>query len=140
MSDPGFTIVVGVDGTESSAALLRWARDVALAKHGRIRAVLAWRPPAYASLVPFRAEVSLIRVAEERLAKLVAENTLGVSVQSAVMEGAPATVLLRAAADADLLVIGGRRDGAAPASSVGVRCAVECPCPLVIVPTPRQAA
>src|SRR5581483_9162361 len=135
MAENGFTIVVGVDRAASSTALLRWARDFALCRHGRIRAILAWQPPEFANLIPFRVEVSMVRSAEERLAKLVAANTLGVPVESAVLEGSPAPVLLRAAADADLLVIGRQVDREPRAgTSVAARCAAECPCPLVIVP------
>lgn len=132
------TIVVGVDGTSSSAALLAWAREFARAVDGRILAILAWQPPDLASLVPFRVEASLVEVAERRLAELVELNARGVEVQAAVEEGSPSRVLLRAARDADYLVIGRRTAvDPNPGTSIATRCAAGCPCPMVIVPIPE---
>ena len=134
-------VVVGVDGTSSSAALLRWARDLALQVDARLHVVLAWRPPDLASLVPFRVEVSLVETAERRLAQLVEQCAGRVEATSSVMEGSPSRVLLESAKDADYLVIG-RADGVDPSPSVSVAsyCAMRSPCPVIIVPVRQQDA
>jgi universal stress protein family protein len=43
----GGRIVVGVDGSESSKAALRWAARILAATGGFIDAVIAWQPPPY---------------------------------------------------------------------------------------------
>lgn len=141
MSTSDRIIVVGVDGTATSAALLSWARDFALRVDGRLRVVLAWQPPDLASLVPFRVEVSLVDAAERRLDELVASNAKGVVAESAVLEGSPSRVLLLASKDADYLVIG-RPDGVEPhpARSVAAHCAASSPCPVIIVPVSETAS
>lgn len=131
-----YTILVGVDGSAASAHLLRWARDYALQFHGRIRAVLGWQPPEFANLVSFRAEVNLVRSAEERLQRLVADNTVGVPSESAVIEGSPARILLREAKGADMLLIGRHTAKDRNGSAVARQCADSCPCPLIVVPFP----
>jgi nucleotide-binding universal stress UspA family protein len=58
-----------------------------------------------------------------------------------VREGAPARVLLEAASDADLLVIGSRGLGGFRGlllGSVGQQCTHHAPCPVVIVPHERE--
>ncbi|HWB68688.1 MAG TPA: universal stress protein [Solirubrobacterales bacterium] len=132
-------IVVGVDGSASSEALLRWARDFALRVGGRLRVVLAWQPPDLASLVPFRVEMSLAKAAERRLAELVDSNASGVGAESSVVEGSPGRALLLAAKDADYLVIG-RPEGVEPnrARSTASQCAASSPCPVIIVPISEQ--
>lgn len=134
-------IVVGVDGSESSAALLQWARDFALQAGARLKVVLAWRPPDLASLVSFRVERSLVETAERRLIELVQQNTRGVDAEAVVMEGSPSRALLESAKDADYLVIG-RPDGVDPGPPVSVAayCVTHSSCPVIVVPVPKAAA
>jgi len=64
----------------------------------------------------------------------------GVPVERSVVEGPAAQVLLRAAAGADLLVLGSRGRGGFAGlllGSVSQQCAHHAPCPLVIVRRPR---
>lgn len=133
-------VVVGVDGTAASDALLRWAREFGIEIGARLRVVLAWQPPALATLVPFRVERALVDAAEHRLSELVAHNAKGVAAESTVVEGSPARVLLEAAKDADYLVIG-RPEGTdpRPGMTIAARCAAFSPCPVIVVPV-REAA
>lgn len=114
MALPGPLIVVGVDGSDRSQPVLRWAADYARATNGRVRAVMAWQPTQLANLFPFRVEADLVATAQRRLHKLVATWVKGVPVETAVLEGSPARVLTGAAENADLLVIGGDADGRDP--------------------------
>ncbi|WP_131823019.1 universal stress protein, partial [Mycobacteroides chelonae] len=67
------------------------------------------------------------------------DNT-GVGITPVVEEGAPARVLIDAAADAELLVVGSRGRGSFAGlllGSVSQRCAQGATCPVVIVPPPH---
>ncbi len=93
-------IVAGVDGSEESKVALRWAIQEARLRHAELRAVYAWAGPG-----PREA-------AEERLEAVVAEavgETAGVALSQVAVEGDPTRVLVEAARDADLLVVGSRR-------------------------------
>jgi nucleotide-binding universal stress UspA family protein len=66
----------------------------------------------------------------------------GSAVEQRVVFGDPATVLIEAARDADLLVVGNHRRGALASAFVGSvaqSCARAAPCPLVLVPEPGEA-
>jgi nucleotide-binding universal stress UspA family protein len=61
----------------------------------------------------------------------------GVDAEPVLVEDAPARALVRAASDADLLVVGSRGRGGFKGvllGSVSQQCARQAPCPLVIVP------
>jgi nucleotide-binding universal stress UspA family protein len=83
------------------------------------------------------------RLARERLdAVLDADPALldGLEVERSVVHGAPAAVLIEAAADADELVVGTRGHGGFVGlllGSVGQQCTHHAPCPVVIVPQAR---
>lgn len=86
--------------------------------------------------------VGVLPVAEEageRLAKAVVEEVVGddseVTVQPMAIEGPPASVLVDAARDADMLVVGSRGHGGFTAlllGSVSQQLAHHAPCPLLI--------
>jgi nucleotide-binding universal stress UspA family protein len=137
-------IVVGVDGSPSSRAALRWAVRQAVLTGGTVDAVLAWHVPmgfqGYA-WAPIYAEEA--RDVEEDAQKTI-DAVISEEVQPAehhrvtglVVNGHPAEVLLDASADADLLVVGSRGHGAmadALLGSVGRRCVHHAHCPVVIM-------
>ena len=126
-------IVVGVNGSEDGVVVLRWAADYARAVNGRIRVVLAWQNPQFASFVPFRIEAEVVAMTEHRLRTLVHDSVDGLPAETAVIEGLPAKVLAREAERADLLVIGAAQE--AGQSSLSQQWTTgACPCPVVIVP------
>ena len=144
---PG-TIVVGIDGTEHAAAALRWAAEEAALRQATVVAVHAWTfmpvtTPADSGLVPMAWTESMdvldaSRAAAERIAGDVVRAVLGEEHDAVVkvVEGGPATALVEAAADADLLVVGNQGRGnlaSALLGSTSAEVADAAPCPVVIV-------
>jgi nucleotide-binding universal stress UspA family protein len=139
------TVVVGVDGSRESRAALRFALEEARLRGARLRVVHAWLVPialtggAPPHILPQVLEE--LKVDGERLlAEAIAEALEGaeppVEIEQRVVEGPAAAVLLRAAEDADLLVVGSRGRGGFTGlllGSVSQQCAHHAPCPIVIV-------
>ena len=144
-------IIAGVDGSQPSIEALRWAVQQAELTGGTIDAVIAWEFPLVASgfgWAPNRAfldDTSYCELANETLNTAISEASPppDVTINQVVAEGDPARVLLDAAKNADLLVVGSRGHGAfidALIGSVSVRCMHHASCPVVIFRTPRPAA
>ena len=144
----GHRIVVGVDGSPSSKAALRWAVRQAELTGVSVEAVIAWHLPVVVGGAPFEP----VRIMDDTdfggiAAKLLTETisqTVGAAstakISSTVTEGNAAQVLLEAADGADLLVVGSRGHGGftgALLGSVSQHCAHHAPCPLVIVREPK---
>ena len=144
---PG-SIVVGIDGTEHAAAALRWAAEEAALRQATLVAVHAWTfmpvtTPADSGLVPMAWTESMevldaSRAAAERIAGDAVRAVLGEEHDAVVkvVEGGPATALVEAAADADLLVVGNQGRGnlaSALLGSTSAEVADAAPCPVVIV-------
>jgi nucleotide-binding universal stress UspA family protein len=133
-------IVVGVDGSDCSRAALAWAlRQAALTGADRVAAVIAWEVPyaAHGRVVPDPDlwEASA-REAVARTVAAAAEAAPPVRVEKYVVEGHPVRVLLDAAHDAELLVVGARGRGGFTGTllgSVSQACARHAPCPVVVV-------
>ncbi len=130
-------IVVGVDGSPSSLAALRWALRPAGALAGEVTAVFAWQLPLLSVPGAFDR-----RELEERAKHFLLEVISAVTpppevpLTSYVAEGDPTEVLIKASEKADLLVLGTR--GRSPfkgllLGSVSQGCAASAPCPVVIV-------
>jgi nucleotide-binding universal stress UspA family protein len=109
-------IVVGVDGSPSSRAALRWAVRQAALTGGMVDAVMAWQVPmalsgyAWAPISTDETD-NLAEDARKALDAVVSEEVEvadGHRVTAHVVNGHPADVLLDVAADADLLVVGSR--------------------------------
>jgi nucleotide-binding universal stress UspA family protein len=139
-------IVVGVDGSPSSRAALRWAVRQAVLTGGTVNAVTAFQVPAgmtgYAwGQGPVGFDDAAEREADARKALDAVISEEGVPTEShqvtaQVVYGHPAEVLMDAAADADLLVVGSRGHGAfagALLGSVGQYCAHHAQCPVLII-------
>ena len=142
-------IVVGVDGSESAQAALRFALDEARLRGAAVRAVIVWQVPTAAfggAFVP-PADDLVDEVATgarrtlERALTEAGDRAADVRVESVVRSGAPALQLLEEADDADLLVLGSRGLGGFRGlllGSVGQQCSHHAPCPVVIVPHERE--
>ena len=132
-------IVVGVDGSPSSKAALRWAVRQARLTGARVEAVAAWQLPTYYGwdLLPDSADVEGIAgsMLEEAIAG-VATLAPGVRIQPMVRQGNAAQVLLDEANGAELLVVGSRGHGGfteALLGSVGQHCVHHATCPVVVI-------
>lgn len=139
-----YTIVVGVEASPGGLAALRWAVGEARAYNGRVRIIHAWTS-AYdwqMEVVLPPNEARLRRDAQERLDEILSSvDTKGVRLKAEVVQGDPRRVLLEAAKDADLLVIGSHGRGAireALLPSVSTYCARNASRPVVVVHSDRR--
>ncbi|MGW2702787.1 universal stress protein [Streptomyces sp. NPDC001340] len=139
-------VVVGVDGSPSSYEALRWAvRYAGLVGAGTVDAVAVWELPGlYGWSAP---AVDMDVDEDETRQKMRQELTevLGAdaaeAVRTHVVHGNPADVLLRAAEDAEVLVVGSRgRGGFARAllGSVSQHVSQHASCPVVIVRSEKK--
>jgi nucleotide-binding universal stress UspA family protein len=136
-------IVVGVDGSASSVAALRWAARVAPALDATITAVTAWYfpvdtgfgmspPPAWDP------EAAATEAAEEALVSAFGSEPPQGLVRRTVM-GHAAYVLIEESRSADLLVVGSRGHGGFAGlllGSVSSACAEHAKCPVVVIHGP----
>jgi len=137
-------IVVGVDGSASSRAALRWAVRQAGFTGGTVDAVIAWQLPVMLqnySWAPIYAEEAgdFAADARKRIDATISEEVEPADrhlVSSRIVHGHPAQVLLKAAVGADLLVVGSRGHGSfadALLGSVGQHCVHHARCPVLIM-------
>jgi nucleotide-binding universal stress UspA family protein len=132
-------VVVGVDASRQSLIALRWAAEYARATGARLRAVAAWRYPTTYGITPDWSKMDFEAWATQQLETSVAA-TLGdspdIPVETSAVEGQPAPVLLEAASDADLLVVGSHGHGRFTGmlmGSVSTHCVEHANCPVVVV-------
>jgi nucleotide-binding universal stress UspA family protein len=146
-------LVVGVDGTAAGVAALRWAADQARGTGVRVLAIAVSAPPPLMAGGPEVGGglVAQTMLGDEQQFTAAADAWLTEAIETLstdarqvvdqqVRRGDAATVLLEAARDADLLVLGNHgRGGFAGAlvGSVAQRCAHHAGCPLVLVPVPE---
>jgi nucleotide-binding universal stress UspA family protein len=141
MAERARVIVVGVDGSASSKAALRWAIRQAKLTGAAVQAVTAWRfPVGYGmatvdggSVIDF--ETSAKQILTEALAEVSGLHP-EVPVRPLVIEGHAAEVLLNAARGAELLVVGSRGHGgfaSALLGSVSMYCVLHAHCPVLVV-------
>jgi len=135
-------IVVGVDGSGPSRAALAWAIRQAGLTGAAVDAVIAWhQPSAYRYPLPLAPETSARELATRVLESTIYEVTQEFGGQvpritPRVEEGNAASVLLDAAAGADLLVVGNRGHGAftqALLGSTSQHCLHHAACPVVVM-------
>jgi nucleotide-binding universal stress UspA family protein len=133
-------IVVGVDGSEPSLNALRWAGKQARMTGATLRVLTTWEVATGTGWVPtFPVDYDPQAVARQALDEAVTE-TLGadpdVAVERIVKEGHAAPILLAAAKDADLLVVGSHGHGAFAGmliGSVSEHLVRHAPCAIVVV-------
>ena len=135
-------IVVGVDSSAEAAAALRWALDEARLRHASLEVVHVWVFPTIGEL-PGGAVNAFVNDLEraatdllDRVVDPIVGTDPGVEVERRVLEGAAASVLVEAAAGADLLVVGSRGRGGFAGlllGSVAQQCLHHATCPVVVV-------
>lgn len=137
-------IVVGIDGSDSASLAVRWAAREAQLRDAALLLISAWSIPVdgfgFAGVAfsddifkSFRAtaEGSLADAADQ--ARAISKR---IDVTTKAVEGQAAAVLLDAARDAELLVVGCRGLGGFRGlllGSVSQQCVDHAPCPVVVV-------
>ncbi|MBV9821019.1 MAG: universal stress protein [Actinobacteria bacterium] len=140
LADEEAEVVVGIDGSPASQALLEFGLDHASRHRAPLRAVLCWHPDLLASML-WRPEPPAPTRAEAWLAETVAgwqEKYPDVTVRTGVVREHPAAGLVAEAATAQLLVVGNRGRHAVAGTLLGsVSQAVlhTAVCPVAVVPT-----
>jgi nucleotide-binding universal stress UspA family protein len=138
-------IVVGVDGSESSRAALRWAMSEASAHGATVTAIHAWHDPYTGSALPFAPGLvdptSYEAVAQRTLDRVIDEEdetVLPSPIARVVVHGSAAESLVESAKGADLLVVGSRGRGGFAGlllGSVSQQVIHHATCPVVVIPT-----
>jgi len=138
-------IVVGVDGSSHSEEALRWALGQARLTGQPVDAVTSWSIPvafgeAAGALMGIDWKGEATRTLENTVAKAVDPADADRVSQRAV-QGHPAQVLVDAAADAALLVVGSRGLGGFTGmllGSVSQHVAARAACPVVVIRAPAD--
>jgi len=133
-------IVVGVDGSAQSKRALEWAADEAHRRSAVLKVVMSWEDPSRDMWIPHvQPRDDGLKLTRDTLERMVTQ-TLGehpkIKVEILASEGPAAKVLLDAAKDAELLVVGNRGRGGfggVVLGSVSLHCASHAPCPVVVV-------
>ena len=133
-------VVAGFDGSEGSARALRWALEEAAVRGAELQTVMAWDElePGH----PDRPTEQDARFGspEARSAAVAMIHDAGLDPDAVSLVnryGSPVTVLVDAAHDADLLVVGSRGHGGFTGlllGSVSDRCLQRSPCPVAVIP------
>lgn len=136
-------VAVGVDGSLESREALRWALAEARLRQTPLHAVYAWQLPVVVGweyiprdlIDPVFLENRAHQVVAAAVCEVAGESP-DVEIESLAVEGPVVQVLLDAARDADLLVIGSRGHGGFAGlllGSVGQQSIQHARCPVVIV-------
>ncbi|MED7955066.1 universal stress protein [Streptomyces sp. BE303] len=133
-------VVVGVDGSPSSMAALRWALEFARLSGSAVEAVAAWDYPplsGWGLSVPGPEIEEAARLALADVVKREAEAIRPpVPIRQRTEYGHPADILLEASRRARLLVVGTRGLGGFTGTllgSVSRHCVEHAHCPVVVV-------
>lgn len=136
-------IVVGVDPSAGARGALRFALEEAQLRRVTLRAIHAWQftyVGIEGSLPVPNDEFHAFRAAAEAALDAALVEAIpdpgDVEIETIVVEGVPAAVLVEASRGADLLVVGSRGHGGFAQlllGSVSQQCAHHAPCPVVIV-------
>jgi len=137
-------VVVGVDGSDQSMAALRWALAEGAARKAVVQVVHAWTAPMIYGPVSgvSGSDVGVIeggarRMVDDMVDRAV-EGASPVDVERTAVPGGPASSLVDAADDADLVVVGRRGLGGFGRlllGSVSEHVARHAGCPVVVIPT-----
>ncbi|MFB8248915.1 universal stress protein [Streptomyces sp. NPDC055952] len=141
------TITVGLDGSLESRAAAEWAAREAALRRVPVRLVHVWQPVpepmAQAPLLGAETHQHWTERIPREAAEGLALRHPGVDVTTEQRAGVPADVLLEAARDADLLVLGSRALGGLTGflvGSVGQSVIARAETPVVLVRAGEQAA
>jgi nucleotide-binding universal stress UspA family protein len=133
-------IVVGIDGSPTSAAVAEWAAHQAELTGADLEALMTWEwPTTYGWSLPVPSGYDPADDSEtllEQVLEPVREAHPSISIQSSVIEGHPAPLLVKASQGADLLVVGSRGHGGFAGmllGSVSEHCVTNAHCPVLVL-------
>ena len=108
-----FRIVVGVDGSDQSKAAMDWAIEESKLRKGEVRALTAWSFPYVSDAMGTAWDYEIFEKDAQAIleAELERVKDQGVNVSGRVVEGNPASALIDASRDADLVAVGSRGHG-----------------------------
>lgn len=141
-----FRIVAGVDGSAPSRLALEWAVAEARLRHGQVGVGTRWEfPPVTVGMEGLIQDPDVFPQAARHLQNeaLKRADSEGVTATGDVVQGNAAAVLLRAAENADLLVVGPRGLGGFTGlllGSVSTQVLHHSPCPVLVVRTRSRTA
>jgi nucleotide-binding universal stress UspA family protein len=114
MADHGsFRIVVGVDGSPQSRAALDWAVEEAKLRNGTVLALTAWHFPYVSDALGQAWDYQVFQSDAETIleAELARVGNQGVKVSGRTVQSNPASALVEASREAELLAVGSRGRG-----------------------------
>jgi nucleotide-binding universal stress UspA family protein len=137
-------IVVGMEGSDGARAALRWSLQEAHLRGCTVEVVTAYTQSAvplypelgYVSPEPTRLVDEITRMQEQVITDELERTQTAIEVTRSILEGRPASTLVRASEGADLLVVGSRGRGGfrgLALGSVSHQLAQHSACPVVIV-------
>jgi nucleotide-binding universal stress UspA family protein len=133
-------IVVGLDGSQSSIVALEWAASQAELTGASLEVLMTWEwPTSYGMALAVPSDYDPTHESENLLRDLlkpIREAHPSVSIESRVVEGHPAPVLVEASHGADLLVVGSRGHGEFAGmllGSVSEHCVTNAHCPVLVM-------
>lgn len=132
-------IVVGIDGSPSSLDALAWAARQADLTGSILEIVMTWEwPSSYGWAVPvpndFDPEEDVRKSLESAVERVRTEHP-ALTIDSRLVSGHPAPILVEASKGADLLVVGSRGHGEFVGmliGSVSEHCATNGHCPVLV--------
>lgn len=138
-------IVIGMDGSPNAKAALRWALDFA-GSETTVHIVGVWEPSVLATEADRQDFDYLSEPARERFTEAIdevcgARTGDEVNLEADFRYANAAAALLECGSEADLLVVGARGQGlvaSAILGSVASRVLHQAPCPVVVVPRPKD--
>lgn len=138
--------VIGVDGSECSRHAALWAAAQAKGRARELQLVATWSIPASTAMTPmsslttsasFDALQESAQATVDQLAQRIAPS-IGVPVTRTVSQGSAATLLLDAARNSELLVVGSRGHGGFARlvlGSTSTHCATHSSAPVAVIPS-----
>lgn len=108
-----YRIVVGVDGSKQSRAAMDWAVEEAKVRGGHVLALTAWHFPYVTDAAGQAWDYEVFQtdaqsILDEELARV---RGRGVQISGRIVQGSPASVLVDASGEADLVAVGSRGHG-----------------------------
>ncbi len=138
-ADSSHRIVVGLDGSTSSVEAAEWAARQAELTGATLEVLMTWEWPAsYGWSLPLPPEYDPAHDSEDMFDKAMTPVRAAhptVTIQSKVLEGHPAPLLVEASRGADLLVVGSRGHGEFAGmllGSVSEHCTANAHCPVLV--------